>query len=96
MTDVKWKRLSFCWAESWSEILAVGEMADDKRIPVWAGIVEVRVPLHFILCEGRYKDPFLTWRTVHKSPFYFLFLCLQLYLFCISYIFACRLCSNDC
>lgn len=47
MTDMKWKRLSFCGPGSWSEILAVGEMADDKRLLVWAGIAEVQVLLHF-------------------------------------------------
>lgn len=35
MTDMKWKRLSFCGTRSWSEILAVGEMAGDKRLAVW-------------------------------------------------------------
>lgn len=49
-------------AGSWSEILAVGEMADDKGIPVWAEIVEVRVPLRFFLRGGRCKDLlFLLW-----------------------------------
>lgn len=79
-------------ARSWSEILAVGEIAHDRRIPVWAGIVEVRVPLHFFLRGGRYEDPFLTLRKVHTSPLYYLFFCLQCYLFCILNIFACRLC----
>lgn len=82
-------------ARSWSEILAVGEMADDKRIPVWAGIVEVQVPLHFFLHGGRYKDPFLTLRKVHTSPLYFLFFRLQFCLFYILNIFACRLCFNN-
>lgn len=31
-------------------------MADDKGIPVWAEIVEVRVPLRFFLRGGRCKD----------------------------------------
>lgn len=48
-------------------------MADDKRIPVWAGIVEVRLPLHFFLRGGRYKDLFLPLRKVHTSPLCFLF-----------------------
>ena len=34
MTDMKWKRLSFCGPRwSWSEILAVGAMAADKQLP---------------------------------------------------------------
>lgn len=45
-------------AGSWSEILAVGEMADDNRIPLWAGIVEVRVPLRFFLRGGDTKIQF--------------------------------------
>lgn len=53
-------------------------MADDKRIPVWAGIVEVRLPLHFFLHGGRYKDLFFTVRKVHTSPLCFLF-CFLLY-----------------
>lgn len=71
-------------ARSWSEILAVGEMAHDKRNPVWAGIVEVRVPLHFFIRGGRYKDPFLTLRKVHTSPLSF-----PLFLLTILFILYC-------
>lgn len=60
-------------------------MADDKRIPVWAGIVEVRLPLHFFLRGGRYKDLFLTLRKVHTSPLCFLFYFLLYSMLLISF-----------
>lgn len=43
---------------SWSEILAVGETEDDKRLPVWARMVEVLVLLHFFLRRGRERSFF--------------------------------------
>lgn len=92
MTDMKWKRLSFCGPGSWSEILAMGEMADDKRLPVWAGIVEVQVLLHFFLHWG------LVWRSCLLEKaflFHLLFYASFTVFFTLRFQFANKVHSNS-
>lgn len=81
-------------ARSWSEILAVGEMAADTRIPVWAGLW--RSDFHYIsfCAEGDIKIHFSLLERFTQEPLDFLFL-LLLYLFSVFNTFACRLCFNQ-